>query len=296
MALSFSLGPTNEPQRRADSKIAVLVTGAAGNIGSYYAEHHSDELKLRLMVTEMDDDARMLQQFGEVVVGDITKPDTLKPACEGIDTVVHLAGQASPEAPWSSLLPLNVEGTYNMMVAARAAGCRRLIYASSIHAISGYPEDVQVKTSDPVNPGDLYGVTKCFSEALGRYMAEQEGLSVICLRIGAFQPEDWAQTPDSAGALDAWVSQRDLAHMIDQCILDDRLRFAIFNGLSNNRFKRMDITDARELIGYRPADDLTRVNPELKDLHLADKVSSHSLADDPQPEKSGLREDLEKLD
>ena len=47
---------------------------------------------------------------------------------------------------------------------------------------------MQVKTSEPGNPGDLYGVTKCFGEALGRYMAEQEDLWVIALRIGAFQP------------------------------------------------------------------------------------------------------------
>ena len=57
-------------------------------------------------------------------------------------------------------------------------------------AVSGYPKNIQVKTSEPVNPGDLYGVTKCFGEALGRYMAEQEGLSVIALRIGGFQPEN----------------------------------------------------------------------------------------------------------
>ena len=54
--------------------------------------------------------------------------------------------------------------------AAKANGVRRVVFASSIHAVSGYPADYQVHTEEPVNPGDLYGVSKCFGEALGRYM------------------------------------------------------------------------------------------------------------------------------
>lgn len=292
MGLSFSLGVDNPPRKNSAGKIPVLVTGATGNIGSYFAEHAPDDMDMRLTVTKMDDRAEKLKRFGEVVTMDLTKLSETKAACADIDTVVHLAGEASPEATWHSLLPLNIEGTYNMMVAAQSAGCRRLVYASSIHAISGYPPDMQVKAGDPVNPGDLYGVSKCFSEALGRYMAEQEKLSVICIRIGAFQPNDFAKNPDSATALDAWVSRRDLTSLIDLCVRNETLRFAIFNGLSDNRFKRMDITDARELLGYRPQDDLTELNPDLKRLHLHDRVSGHSLADNPAPEKSGLREDV----
>jgi nucleoside-diphosphate-sugar epimerase len=177
-----------------------------------------------------------------------------------------------------------------MFVAAKSAGCRRVIYASSIHAVSGYPADVQVKTSEPVNPGDLYGVSKCFGEALGRYMAEKEGLSAICLRIGAFQPNESAESDKGVAMMDAWVSRRDLNQLIEKCIDNETLKFAIFHGLSDNRFKRLDISDARELVGYAPHDDLTDVNPKLKDLHLSEKVSSHSLSDAGQ--KSGLREDL----
>ena len=168
----------------------MLVTGAAGNIGAYFAEHAPDRYELRLMVHTMNEDAEALKQYGEVVTGELDDLDKLKQLCEGIDTVVHMAGDPSPSAVWEDLLEANIVGTYNMCIAAKAAGCRRVIYASSIHAVSGYPSDVQVKTSEPVNPGDLYGVTKCFGEAMGRYMAEKEGLSVIALRIGAFQPPE----------------------------------------------------------------------------------------------------------
>lgn len=268
----------------------VLVTGAAGNIGSYFAEHARDDFELRLMVQYIDDDARKLERFGEVVAADLADLDRLKELCQGIDTVVHLAGNPSPIAVWSELLEANIVGTYNMLVAAKAAGCRRVIYASSIHAVSGYPADVQVKSSEPVNPGDLYGVSKCFGEALGRYMADQEGLSFIALRIGAFQPLENARQEKSLSGMDAFVSRRDLHQLIERCIDNENLRYAVFHGLSDNRFKRLDISDARELVGYEPQDDLTEEHPRLKALQLGETVVSHSRADHNQ--ESGIREEL----
>src|SRR3712207_8160476 len=95
------------------------------------------------------------------------------------------------------------------------------------HAVSGYPADAQVKTSEPVNPGDLYGVTKCFGEALARYMAEQEGLSAIALRIGWFQPHSAAQQASGVQMIDSWVSQRDLHQLIERSIDVENLRFEI---------------------------------------------------------------------
>ncbi len=276
--------PDHETRRR------VLVTGAAGNIGSYFAEHSHHKYDLRLMVQEMNEDAKAMQPFGEVVVGDLGDLDRMKEVCRDIDTVVHLAANPSPSATWQKLLNTNIIGSYNMFVAAKAAGCRRMIYASSIHAVSGYPPDVQVKTNEPVNPGDVYGVTKCFGEAMGRYMAEQEGLSVIALRIGAFQPLETAQQESNVSLLDAFVSQRDLNQLIERCIDVENVKFAILHGLSNNRFKRLDISDARELVGYDPQDDLTEQNPQLKDLKLGETVSSHNLSGDKQ--ESGIREEV----
>jgi UDP-glucose 4-epimerase len=268
----------------------VLVTGAAGNIGAYFAEHSHSRYELRLMVREENEKSNALKPFGELVTGDLSDLDRMKALCQGIDTVLHLAGDAEPSAVWESLLEANIIGTYNTYVAAKSAGCRRVIYASSIHAVSGYPADVQVKTNEPVNPGDMYGVTKCFGEAMGRYMAEQENLSVIALRIGAFQPLHAAIPESSVGMMDAFVSQRDLNQLIERCIDVEDLKFAILNGISDNRFKRLDISDARMLVGYQPQDDLTTVNEALKDLHLREKVNAHNVQDENQ--KSGLREDI----
>jgi nucleoside-diphosphate-sugar epimerase len=266
----------------------VLVTGAAGNIGSYVATHADPDLELRLL-DQPGADWGDLTRRGDIVEADITDLDAMKRACEGIEVVLHLAGDPNASATWDSLLPTNVVGTYNTMVAAKAAGCRRLVFASSIHAVSGGPPDVQVKTTEPVNPGDLYGVTKCFGEALGRYMAEQEGLSVIAVRIGAFQPLEVADQPDAAPLLDSFVSHRDLNQLLHLAMKADDVRFAIVHGLSDNRFKRMDLSDTRALLGYQPQDDLADENPRLRSA-LDGLPLAHDTRSDQQ--ESGIRADV----
>lgn len=274
MAVSFTVAhdarTPAEPRRRK-----VLVTGAAGNIGSVFAKHASDRYELTLMVRALAD-GEHIRRYGKLEQADLADLPRLTALCRGQDTVLHLAADPSPEALWDSLLPNNIVGTYNMFTAAKAAGCRRIVYASSIHAITGYPRSYQAHADDPVNPGDLYGVTKCFAEALGRYLSTKEGISCICIRIGAFQSLEAAREPSGMAYADAFVSHRDCCQLIQLCIDDERLQFAIVHGLSDNRFNRMDITEGLELLGYRPQDDFTRVNAELRKLELADRVPAHS--------------------
>lgn len=269
-------------------KRPVLVTGAAGRIGAYFAEHSASKYDLTLMVRP-GDDVEPIRAFGQVVEADLANLEALKERFEGIDTVLHLAADPDASATWDSLLPNNVIGAYHAFVAAKAAGCRRVVYASSIHAVSGYPKDVQVKTTDPVNPGDLYGVTKCFGEALGRYMAEQEGLSVVAIRIGAFEPLEAARDPHDLSNLDGYVSHRDLHQLLELCIDAEGINFAIVHGLSDNLFKRLDLSTTRDLLGYAPVDDFVKMNPATAPLHL-ESVRSHGAIQD--GEKSGLRTDL----
>lgn len=293
MARSFSVkNPASLFKISGSETRKVLITGAAGNIGSYFAEYSYQKYDLRLMVQAQNHNIDRFQPFGEVVTCDLADLARLKAVCQGIDTVVHLAGDPSQDATWDSLLPNNIMGTYNAFVAAKAAGCRRVIFASSIHAVSGYAPDIQVQTDDPVNPGDLYGVTKCFGEALGRYMAEQEGLSVIALRIGAFQSLEDARQADALAMADCFVSQRDLAQLIERSIEVEDLNFAIFHGLSNNSFKRLDISDARALVGYAPQDDLFKEQPRLNELNLRAQIRTHNMSDNHQ--QSGIRDDLKK--
>jgi NAD(P)-dependent dehydrogenase (short-subunit alcohol dehydrogenase family) len=269
----------------------LLITGAGGNIGSVYARHAAEHGRYELRLTDLSDDALAeVREVGEAVAADLGDLEALKRLCEGVDTVVHMAADPSPSATWDSLLDANIVGAYNTFVAAKAAGCRRVVYASSIHAVSGYPTDVQVKTTEPVNPGDLYGVTKCFGEAMARYMAEQEGLEAIAVRIGAFEPDESAEGDMGVEMLDYFVSQRDMCQLLDRCVDAEIDRFAIVHGLSDNYFKRLDLSDTRKLLGYEPQDDTTEMNPKLRRALPADRPTEIDASGGDQ--ESGLREDL----
>ena len=275
----------------SDNDKLVLVTGAAGNIGSNFARWARERGKYTLRLTDVNDEGLAnVAEFGETRAADLSDLDAVKELCQGVHTVVHMGGNPDPSATWDSLLDINIIGTYNVFVGAKAAGVRRVVFASSIHAVSGYPPDVQVKTWEPVNPGDVYGVTKCFGEALGRYMAEQEGVSVLALRIGAFQPPETAAGEGGPDLFDYFVSHDDLCRLIECCVdADEGLRWAILHGLSENRFKRLDLTDTREKVGYRPQDDAAALNPDLREV-LPEELEPGDVSSERQ--ESGLRGDL----
>ncbi|CAF1359944.1 unnamed protein product [Didymodactylos carnosus] len=276
-----------------DSSRLILITGAAGVIGSYFAKNaDKQKYKLRLMVhpSNPPEEVESLKLHGEVVEAELGQIETLMNACEGVDTILHLAGQPDPNARWDSLLKDNIEGTYNIFLTAKKSNVKRVIYASSIHAISGYPIDTQVKTTDPVKPGDLYGVTKCFGEALGCYMGEQEGLSTIAIRIGAFQPYSSLKDDSKTGLLlDAWLSQPDAVQLFEKCIdAPANLKFAIVHGLSNNTFKRMDVNSTRVLLGYDPQDNFYEAHENYEPLNIRKTLRLRNMKDPLQT--SGLRD------
>jgi len=231
----------------------VLVTGAAGRIGSGFAAYAADRYRL-VLSDRPGADTSGIESYGHVVRADLGDPAALAALCRDVDAVVHLAGEPSPFADWSSLLANNIIGAYHMFTAAADAGCRRFVFASSVHAVFGYPDDRQIRESDPVHPSTLYGVTKCFGEALARYMAEQRGMSVVAVRIGALREPDAARTEQRERIDHIYVSPRDLYQLLVRAIEFDGAGFTLVNGTSANSVQRLDPTNARELLGYRPVD------------------------------------------
>jgi hypothetical protein len=271
-------------------KITVAVTGAAGRIGRSFIGYAGRGYKI-VAVIHPDDPEADLPPVEMVVKTDITDLDRLKKAFNGCDAVVHLAADPSPRADWESVSHNNISGTYGVFVAAKAAGCRKVVFASSIHAVSGYPREHQVHPEEPVNPGDLYGVSKCFGEAMARFMATQQDLPSIVIRIGGFKAREKARETENIRILRAFVSHRDLDQLLKLCVDDRYLQFAIFHGLSDNVFNRMDTTSARELLGYKPEDSFLELNRYLSDLELSRKVSNES--EKGKNNVSGIQKDLE---
>ncbi|MFZ1752969.1 MAG: NAD(P)-dependent oxidoreductase [Caldilineaceae bacterium] len=233
-------------------KRKLLLTGASGRIGSFFLKTYKDDYDFVLT-----DKREPAETHGYPFhLADLSDFAAVQALCEGVDTVVHLGADPSMEATWESLLPNNVIATYNVFEAARLAGCRRVIFASSINAVFGYPADVQVHREMPIFPINLYGATKCWGEALGRYYSATHRLSSICLRFGAVQPRDSSHIDLEHPYIDIILTWDDCARLIASAVnAADTISFGIYHGVSENRYKRLDISSARRELGYAPQDD-----------------------------------------
>ncbi len=230
----------------------ILLTGAMGRIGRTFFESCRGEYAFTLAdITPRQDDVAAPHQS---VVADLSDPEGLAEVCKGVDVVVHLAGVPDPNAEFDALLPANILATTNLIKAAHEAGCPRFVFASSAQTIEGYPVDRQIVPGMAVAPANLYGVTKCYGEALCSYYATQKGMSCVALRIGAFEPVEGHELAN-ARDLSAWLSHRDAVQLIVRSIEADVDGFFIGHGISNNRFKRLDLTETNRVLGYAPQDD-----------------------------------------
>ena len=229
----------------------ILVTGAAGKIGSAFWAAQDDKSDLRLA----DIDIATLPDAAQRVSLDIRDPGSCLEACEGIHTVIHLAADPNPDADFmASLLPVNIVGTYNMLFAAKAQGCKRFIFASSAQVIEGYPTDVQIQECMPPKPGNLYGVSKAFGEALASMYANDGHMTTIAVRIAnvaEFQQGESHSPRDVA----AFISFRDVVALLESCVDAELSGFHVIHGVSDNRYKRLSIDKSRKIVGYAPTDD-----------------------------------------
>jgi uronate dehydrogenase len=220
----------------------VLLTGAAGRIGTELRTRLPQlGWPLRCTDRERDDAAGIL-------AADITSPTDLDAVVAGTQAIVHLAGVPT-EAPWPVVREANIEGLVQVFEAARRHGLQRVVYASSNHAVGFTPVADELPADIPPRPDTLYGVSKVFGEALGRYYHDRYGLRVACLRIGTFAP-----APPDVRALSTWLSPGDCARLVDACLRSAALDYAIVWGVSANS-RRTWALDAGAALGYFPVDD-----------------------------------------
>ena len=227
-------------------KPRVLITGAAGAIGAAVTARLSDRWRLR---------ATDLYPGDGIDALDVTDADACHDAFVGLDAIVHLAGNPSPDANWSQLHEPNVIGTYIVAAAARDCGVPRLVLASSQQAMSAVPDTVQRRASDAPRPANLYGATKAWAEALGSWVASSSDTSVVALRIGYFAehpPVGDMATPRNRAA---WLSHDDAAELIRAAVEADVSGLTVVNGISANRYRSATLDEAERVLGYRPSDD-----------------------------------------
>ena len=231
----------------------VLITGAAGRIGSVLRAGLKDRYNLRLMYNRTVPPAEPGER---VFVCPLSDTESLEAAVDGVDAIVHMAGEPRVEAPWESVLEANIEGIYYLYEAAKKKKVKRIVFASTNH-VTGFYEQEGVYTTPEMQerPDSFYGASKAFGEDLGRYYVDQYGLEVICLRIGSFQPESSVTGRESDRILSTWLSHGDCLQLVWRSIEATAVKFGIFYGISNNTRAYWDIQNARDFLGYAPEDD-----------------------------------------
>jgi len=235
----------------------ILITGANGNVAR--------------MMRPM-----LLARYGSLVVSDRAPVTQLAPgecdrtaalgdpaaviaACKGIDAILHLGGQ-SVEATWDIVNEANIQGAVNLFEAARIQGVKRVIFASSNHAVGMYSRACKINAREKVRPDSRYGLSKAFGEALGALYADKYGLRVLSIRIG-----NVAEVPADERRLSIWLHPDD---MFQLCVIGFEhpdLHNEIVFGASNNIRTFWDNETAFRL-GYRPA-------------HQAEDHAAHALAE-----------------
>jgi len=245
------------------SNSKVVVTGIAGLIGGILRRFLRDRWELYGV------DLNPTPNFPSSV-DDINNQESMANIFKGAYAVVHLAGNPNRKANWEEIIHANIAGTKSVFEAAKKAGVRKVIFASSNQVTGLYERDEPYRSivegkhenlneeiplithKSPICPNGPYGISKAFGEALGRYYSDAFGMEVLCLRIGTVNRHD---RPSSARQYATLLSHRDLASLIDTCLKARKnVSFDIFYGVSANPLRFWDIKHPNEVLGWFPLD------------------------------------------
>lgn len=223
----------------------ILITGAAGRLGSL----------LRTGLAPLAEKIRLAgrQSFGDLApheeeaVFDLSDMDATIAATRDCDAIVHFGG-APHESPWQTILDSSIRGSYHIYEGARQHGAKRVIYASSVHAIGYHEVEAHIGVDAPVRPDSLYGVSKNFVESLSRLYWDKFGIESVCLRIFSSFPE-----PADRRMLWSYLSFADCVRLVEASLTAPRVGHTISFGISDNKVKTVDNSGANHL-GFVPRD------------------------------------------
>ena len=223
----------------------LLLTGAAGGLGAVMRPR----LAALCDTLRVSDVAELAAAAAgeEVVRADLADKAAVLALLQGVEAVVHLGG-VSTEHAFETILPANIVGTYHVYEAARLAGTRRIVFASSNHVIGFYKQSETITPQAPPRPDTYYGLSKAFGESLAQFYFDRHGIETVSLRIGSSFPE-----PKDRRMLASWLSYGDLERLVAAALTAPAVGHTIAYGVSDNRLTWWDNTSARHL-GYRPQD------------------------------------------
>jgi len=223
----------------------ILITGAAGSLGSHLRRgltHLAPTLRLS-DTADLGDAAA----HEEIVTGNLADPDVALEAIRGCDAVLHFAGHPR-EQSFREIITDTIPAAYNVYEGARRHGARRVVYASSIHAVGFHAVEDVPDTRIRHRPDTFYGLTKTFVEDLASLYWDKFGLESVCLRICSCFPE-----PVDRRMLWSWLSFEDMVRLVEAALTAPRVGFSVIYGTSDNAARAVSNDHARH-IGFRPLD------------------------------------------
>lgn len=236
------------PSMRPLGEQTWLVTGAAGRVGRcVVAGLRSRVRALRVADLEAPDVGGSTDGV-EPLAFDVRDLAACEAAMRAADGVVHLAG-IPDEADVDDLVGTNIVGTHRVLEAARRAGVRRVVVASTNRTTGFYPVATEVDPAMPVRPDSFYAVSKVAVEALGRLYADKFGLEVVNVRIGSYE-----ERPRNVRHLSTWLSPGDCVAAFVAAMSAPGVQYATFYGVSHNT-RRFWSLDAGAALGFHPVDD-----------------------------------------
>ena len=243
----------------------VLLTGAGGDLGRKLF----DALEEVPGYTVSGIDIKAVDH-PDIHTADLSGDDGWTHLFEGVNVIVHLAGDREPAATWPSAITHNMDATLALYHHAAAMGVDRVVLASSnwVQADKRFTRD-KLNSATPPGPVNAYGMSKLFCERTGAYFAKHHGLSVICLRIGWTQ---WTHNnqPGPHMAMgrwgqEMWLSDRDFLNGMRAAIDATHVSFAALNLMSDNPGMRWDIEETKQVLGYAPQDGApAKVTPSIR--------------------------------
>jgi uronate dehydrogenase len=224
----------------------LVLTGAAGRLGSYLREPLT-KMCDELVSTDLVDDIGTLYAGESYVKADLASLDAMLEVIKDADMVVHF-GAIGDEAAWDDILQSNIVGAYNVWEAAYRCGVKRVVYASSVHAVGMHKKTDTIGLDAPHRPDTYYGLAKCFSEDLASLYWDKRGIESVCMRIFS------CAQATNARSIGTWLSYDDLIHLVERSIDSPVVGFTVVYGISNNDRAVVDNSKAGHL-GYRPKDN-----------------------------------------
>lgn len=229
----------------APARDRVVITGAAGAIGSALRTRLARRFaNLLLTDRRIPADARPEENW---IAADITDPAALNALMRGAAGLIHLAGAAGEDL--ETLWAVNARGMFDTFEAARLAGVRRIVFASSNHAHGFQPIGHPVSPADPARPDGHYGALKAYGELILRMYFDRYAIRSVSLRIGTYRP-----LPIDQRSLATWLSPDDMAQLADRGLTHADPGALVVNAYSNNTRLKVARTDW-DFLGYAPVDD-----------------------------------------